>query len=287
MDASQFYDEAETQEELQQQISEYNRQRVEQQQQADANNVNRHKHKRSRYDPVMQDEDDDPLQDDDLNERDSEHYPMSSLSSLTDGSSSSSSSSNNSKKRKRQGATDSPTQTAAVAAETEDKEWIPVPPSDEVFPEEADCVNPDFCFGCDNSQNRTEMINNPRYLALKKTADDNYGLLDPYHFATLMQDEYNQKLKDYTIDKKDWSKKMIHEHYTSHAPSNMIMLEDSLRVINAAMTVLKKQAIFLQHRVHTHKQSLHASSAKLYLLFFAQRRALIQEILGKRSGSVA
>jgi hypothetical protein len=88
-----------------------------------------------------------------------------------------------------------------------------------------------------------------------------------------------------TLLKKMWGIKMIHVHFTEHAPSVIVMMEDSLRFFNSAMQVLKNEGVFKQE-VSSKNRAVDGGGGKMYLSFFKERKQLIQDIQGKRSGNI-
>jgi hypothetical protein len=167
-------------------------------------------------------------------------------------------------------------------------EWKFVPPAEIVFPEFDPSgveIDKTYCFACDHSQNSKEMMSNPRFLRLKATYDTHYGLLHPIRLATMIQEEYVKHLMKRTLLKKMWGVEAIHAHFTEHAPSVIVMMEDSLRVINSAMQSLKTEGMFKQE-VSSKKRAVDSGGAKLYLSLFDKRKQLIQDIQGKRSGNI-
>jgi hypothetical protein len=197
------------------------------------------------------------------------HLSTSALQRLTSSSSSSSSSSSVS---------------SAATAITEEPEWVPVPATELQLP--VPYKRGEYCFMCDTSQNRMEMISNPRYTALKKVVDDHYGLMDPLQLWTMVQKLYNEDLRPCTVDQKEWSISSIAHHFTVDAASPVIMLEEALRVVNSAMHTLKEECIFLEER-RTKKRMLDGANLRLYLSLLSQQRVLMSEILGKRSSAVS
>jgi hypothetical protein len=131
------------------------------------------------------------------------------------------------------------------------------------------------------------MVSNPRYVRLRNLWDNNCGLTEPVRLCAMIQDEYEKELRKRTIDKKPWALRQIYLHFTEHSPSSVGMLEDSLRVINSAMHILKREGIFQQEKGGGKRRRLDERNLNMYLKLFCQRKSLVQEIQGKRPTNVA
>jgi hypothetical protein len=168
-------------------------------------------------------------------------------------------------------------------------EWNYVAPQElrfpDVDPSGAD-VNDVYCFMCDCTQNSKEMQTNPRYVRLKSTWDKCCGSMEPVELCKLIQKDYEEVLRKRTLDQRSWTLRSIYAHFTHHAPSHISLLEDSLRVMNSAMTLVKNERMFMRE-TKSKKQKLDVSGASMYLTFFKQRRELIKEIVGKRPVNIA
>jgi hypothetical protein len=144
----------------------------------------------------------------------------------------------------------------------------------------------EYCFCCDHSQNRMEMIDNPRLTKMKNIVDDNFGITCAAKWVELVRIYYNKEIKNYTKDKKEWPDGAIYRHYTQHDVSIIVMMEDALRVHNSAMNVLANNGLFKIDKV-SKRQDLDPKNARLYLTFYHSRKSLINDIMSKRSGNLA
>lgn len=143
-----------------------------------------------------------------------------------------------------------------------------------------------YCFMCDCSQNAREMESNPRFQKLKELWDNNCGIVDPLRNAKLCFDYYEKNLRQRTKDKAYCSPTMFHTHFTIHSPTIITMMEDSLRVLNAAMATLRDGCLVEQEK-RTKRRRLDLKNTKMYLDLFEKRKALMQEIHGRRPTHIA
>jgi hypothetical protein len=170
-----------------------------------------------------------------------------------------------------------------------DEDWQYEGPSDVTFPDvdPSGCPADDtYCFMCDHSQNGQEMVSNPRFNRLKSLWDNHCGLVHPVRLSTMVQEDYDKFLRNKTLLKKPWSVRQIYAHFTEHAASPAGMNEDSLRVINTAMHVLKAQCIF-RRETKSRRRELDVQGLSMYLKLLTQRKSLLKEVLGSRPGNVA
>lgn len=143
----------------------------------------------------------------------------------------------------------------------------------------------EYCFMCDCSQNRMEMVDNPRYRRLVTIVEENYDKIGALETWKLVQNAYDTDLRYDTIDAKEWPIPSIAHHFRVDNPLNIVTLVDAQRLINHAMYVIQDK--MFQEDVNTGVKSVVDTSLNLYLKLMKEREAVNAKIEGKRSNAVA
>lgn len=173
---------------------------------------------------------------------------------------------------------------AAVAQEAEEEAEVyeSEPAHASMFPPLKEGETLDFCFVCQAGQNEKEELSNPRVIKMAELFDNNFGKMDPVQCCELVQNWYEAEVRPYAKWAKPWCLQSIYEHYTNHTPSVVALEEDSLRVFNKAMHIVKNEGLFRVNK-KKNKRCVDSDSLKMYLNLYNVRKVLIREILGRRA----
>jgi len=145
-------------------------------------------------------------------------------------------------------------------------------------------VDEKFCFFCDHSQNTAEQIANPRFKRCARYYEDNYDGVDTERIARHVCDDYNNNLRKYTRLQKKMHWRMVHEHFTQHTPSMLVMSVDSLKYINDCMTTISRKNTFMFGE-QSKREKLDTNNVKLYLTMFEKRARILREIQNMRANA--
>jgi hypothetical protein len=173
---------------------------------------------------------------------------------------------------------------------TEESEWktvhiLPALYTDRNEEERSD--QPQWCFFCDYSPNRGEVVENDRYTHVWEYAMRFRGRLDRKWHIARIQELYNDVCREFTELKLPFYKSRIEEHMMGkHNIDETAVIERQIRVIDKMMQVIEENHLEAENRVQPWRHALDLRYAKEYRELSNSIRPLIKDLNRMRPGGL-
>lgn len=157
--------------------------------------------------------------------------------------------------------------------------------------EEEDTTDPNYCFLCEMSQSTSEANANVNYVKLKRFINENYPFMEPGILCRQAQLIYNNTLRPHDKLKRNlpWSCKMIWDHIETHTYNPVICEEDSFRVMNTCLRVIRENGL-ITTTTNTETgetwEDVDSGKLKMYLELYKERKTLLKTIAQRRPQTV-
>ena len=165
-------------------------------------------------------------------------------------------------------------------------EWQPVAMIDTDFGEsENDFPNPNYCFLCEYTALRHSNHKNMAVFYLLKFVEEQSHMMAEKEWTFFVQKFYESHCMQYTKFKLPWMRKQIYAHFDEHAPTSFFMHENSLKVYNNVMRILRDGSIFLKNQ-QTNKFDINEKALNIYMRTDRSRAIVLSKLLLSRRNEV-
>jgi hypothetical protein len=166
----------------------------------------------------------------------------------------------------------------------------PFDPFEVVWDEHGDDEAPadgddEFCSLCNDGQTEHEREANPRLAKLHEHYERNKLQVEETRNCRQVTDLHNRTIREHTSHRKYLPPKIVHQHYTIHAPTPKILQAHDFSTFNYALAAMRKSMLFRIDRKGG--VTVEPSNFRLYMQIKDKRDAIMKVLFNSGSNTRA